>query len=611
MIVEQAPSKEPGTLYRVDEKSSGTEEWYKIWLEANDAIEVHMSEIPVNQCYSLYLFYENGAEITESINAKMTPEMSTYIAKEAGFCFIKVVAEYGFDQQQSYRLHVEKYTGLSGTIEGIRTLRAHDGPYMVGPDTLIVASGAVLNVEAGAIINFRHGQLIEVQQEGALHLNGEKDNPVFIIGVSGGSPQSHWHELVVHDQAMIVQQFVTVQYDSYSVLSNLRPLSAALDAIAEPTNIPPSERPNLIKQWYLEASPYVFHVIGGLGIDLGEPFKTVQLYLGIDVEIFTKWEVESGRISDARFQKGEINYWEYVNANFTADLVEAARLSKDNQTSEQYRIQRLIDFLNKGKEWRQRNGYFKASQFLNPFEEKKVADFYQLFLDMSYLFWLSHNTSVVYWDKRARELGTYAKENKIEAAFIDGVIIRVDFTAELPVVIPGYENNVPPIGLIGIFLHNGPFKYPMEYPAPMPCVEVNYGNQTTAALLKHYFERLLHGGMSAVYTWWLPTLADADLQKQLLEKGVRMDSPLEDWERELIQPAKKTVEEIQQKYLNPASGLHLEVSPYHFVFNPFRIIWKWVNKVYAAFLSIPLIRKAAAGFRQLFKKDKPEPVTYD
>lgn len=601
MFIETALPKEAETLTRLDDRSSATENWYKIWLDANEAIEVQVSNIPANQCYRLQLFHEHHTLQEESNHSGKLPDLCTYIAREAGFCLIKVTAESPFEEQP-YSLYVEKYKGLSGNIEGTHHLSAQNGPYMLGPDDLILSPGAVLEVEAGAVLNFRHGQFLEVHRGGTLNLNGEKEKPVLIMGVSGGSVQAIWQELIIHDQARLNQRFVTVLYDSYSALPDLEPLSNAMATIEEPTAIPPSARPSLAKQWYMEASPYMITVLDGFDSDPFHPLKTIELYLGIDVEIFTQWEVESGRISDARFQQAQVNYWEYVNANFTADLLEAARLCAAEQTSDEYRIQRLIDYLRKGKEWRQQNGYFRLKDFINPFDEKSFSDFYEQFMEMSYQFWLSHNTSVVYWDKRARELGIYAREDRIERAFIDGVIIRVDFTAELPVVIPGYENNVPPVGLIGLFLKSGPFRYPMEYPAPVPQDDHDYGNKTTAALFQYYIELLIDGKTSAVYTWWLPTPADSDLKKQLQAQGVRPNSSLEEWEREIVQPAQKSVEEIQQKYLKPMSDLQVEVSAYRLTVNPLLVIGKWVKS---------LCKIVVVFCRKLLKKEQPDPVTYD
>ncbi|RNB92450.1 hypothetical protein EDM56_01750 [Brevibacillus fluminis] len=602
MIIEQAALTQMAAPQRMDDRSNDKETWYRIWLEPKEAIEVQVSNIPDGQSFALHLFCEHETEPEQSVCSSNTPGLGTYIAASAGYCYIKISTDGMFEEPEPYRLHVEKYASLSGFIEGTRHLSAQAGPYMLGPEPLVLAPGAVLEVEQGVVLNFRHGQSLHVHQGGTLNLNGRREAPILIMGVKGGSAQHAWQELVIDERACVNHQFVVVHYDSYSALPDYAPLSSALADIEEPTTIPPSARPALIKQWYLEASPYIVAVVDGFTGNPLHPLEMTELYLGIDVEIFTQWEVESGRLSDARFSQGQVNYWEYVNGNFTADLMEAARLSAANQSSEEYRIQRLVDYLNKGKAWREQNGYFRLQEFINPFDEKSFSSFYAIFLEMSYQFWLSHNTSVVYWDKKARELGIYSQEDKVERAFIDGVIIRVDFTAELPIVIPGYENNVPPVGLIGLFLKHGPFRYPAHYPAPAPHDDLDYGNKTTAAMFSYYIELLVDGKTSAVYTWWLPTPADSDLKEQLQAHGIRLDSSLEEWEREIVQPAALSVEEIQRKYLKPVSNLHAQVSPYRFTANPIQFIFHWLKMLW---------KLTVAFCRKLFKRTKQKPVTYD
>lgn len=122
--------------------------------------------------------------------------------------------------------------------------------------------------------------------------------------------------------------------------------------------------------------------------------------------------------------------------------------------------------------------------------------------------------------------------------------------ADLPFTIPGYGNNIPPIGFLGISINWGPLRYPQQYPAPEPERDVNKGKLTMAEYIKFIFESLIKGQANPIYTWWLPTQVDKQLYHLLEERGLALDSPPEDWDREFIQPSQKTLKEIQQFYLH-------------------------------------------------------------
>ncbi len=99
-------------------------------------------------------------------------------------------------------------------------------------------------------------------------------------------------------------------------------------------------------------------------------------------------------------------------------------------------------------------------------------------------------------------------------------------------------------------IYRGPLRYPSEYPAPEPDRDVDYGSLSVASYLKFLFASLIKGQTNPIYTWWLPTQADQQLYRLLDEKGLSLDSPPEDWDREFIQPSQKTLEEIQNYYLS-------------------------------------------------------------
>ncbi|WP_248565518.1 hypothetical protein [Paenibacillus sp. L3-i20] len=321
------------------------------------------------------------------------------------------------------------------------------------------------------------------------------------------------------------------------------------------TTIIPSDRDDAMKQWYMEVSPYKMKVATKVEYT-GVWYRPIlftnkkDMYHGMDVELFTSWEIESNRISDTRYNIGTINYWEWVNAGFTYDTQRAKTLADNNQTSNQINIQRLIDYRKTGKVYLKKYGRLSLGQLANPFDNVTAAKFYSHVRTMSASFWKSHNTSIVYWDDSARRYGYYGSEDPVKQTFIDGVIIRVEFTSDLPFSIPTFGNNVPPVGLIGVFLNSGPFKYPTVYPAPAPSSStIDYGNGATAEIIRAYMEFLLNEGTNPVFTWWIPGSADDEARAFLQSKGLTIDSPREDWKLQFVDPAAKTIEAIKKKYL--------------------------------------------------------------
>lgn len=533
------------------------EEWYKLWLTSSEAIEIHINNL-THPCSSLEIYDREGNQLKEAVYSPHTSIVLPFFPPGEGYYYIHLTIGPDPDPAHVYQLHIDKYTRLSGTINDSLLVKADQGPYLLGPEDLMIPAGCCVTVEAGAVINVRGPNKITVKDEGALYLTGEENNPITIIGATGDASQHQWDQLVLSPLAETGTLHTIIQYDNddngMDFLTPVAPLIAAASSVEEfretkaeaayinrANMIPPASRLAYLKTWFQQVSPYRFSFLGDL-----LPF---ELYFGIDVTTFADWEMDSTRVNEKRMEAGQINYWDFVNGNFATDLMEAAHLFANKQSSPELRIQRLIDFLSLGQGWRQKHGYFKWYDLLNPFNNEE-EEFYQTFEQMASTFWLAHNTSIIYWDKIARDLGLWQKENEFEQQFINSVIIRVHFAADLPITIPGYGNNIPPIGFLGITINVGPFRYPKQYPAPEPEQDVNCGSLSTASYLKFLFETLIKGQTNPVYTWWLPTQADKQLYRMMNEKGVSFDSPPEDWDREFIQPSQKTLEEIQQFYLS-------------------------------------------------------------
>ena len=323
--------------------------------------------------------------------------------------------------------------------------------------------------------------------------------------------------------------------------------SSDIAAARAAQQISTADRIGRIAAWYRKVSPYRI-----IWFDLFQSKRSWSLrsyYLGMDVEIFSQWEAQSRRVCDDRRRSGELNYWDYVNGNFVADLLEAAELYEAGQSSDIPRIQHMIDYLRTGTEWNDGNGRFS---FFKKWSRSWLEQFHSHFSQMSRLFWKAHNTSIVYWDREARRNGIYGREDGIEQIFIDGVIIRVDFTSALPFHFPIFGRMIVPVGIIGEFLNKGPFRYPAAYPCPMPTETFDYGAHMDASLLKQYIHFFRNGRFNSVFTWWFPTPSDDRLEQLLYDKQIHIDAPHEDWARELVLPAQKTIEQIHKKYLEEA-----------------------------------------------------------
>ncbi|MGN7470685.1 hypothetical protein [Brevibacillus sp. SAFN-007a] len=533
-------------------------EMYKLFLTSQEAVEIHISNL-THPASAIEVYDRHGTKLSEGRFASGGSIILPFFPYEDGFYYLKLTLGPDSDPQHACQLHVDKYVRLSGRIESDCVLTAQNGPYLVGPDDVTIPAGVRVSFEVGASINVRCQRKIIVQDGGAISFNGEADKPVVIIGAIDNGTAHRWSQLVPSPLAHISFTHILVQYDNdedgVDFLASSSPFAAGAisleqfqadiaktNALERALLVLPSARLAFIQTWFQQSSPYRFSLFGDL-----LPF---ELYFGIDVTTFAHWETETKRVDEQRSQAGDVNYWDFVNGNFTADLLEATHLFANNRQSPEPRLQRLIDFLLLAQSWRKKHGYFKWYDLIDPFNEHD-DEFFKTFEEMSSAFWLAHNTSIIYWDTIARDLGIWHKESFFERQFINSVIVRLHFAADLPFSLPGYGNNIPPVGFLGLSIHYGPLRYPEQYPAPEPESAVNYGSLSTAEYLKFIVESLVKGQTNPVYTWWIPTQADKDLFHLLDEKGISLASPPEEWDREFVQPAQKTLEEIRAYYLGP------------------------------------------------------------
>ncbi|MED1918931.1 hypothetical protein P4V64_26830 [Bacillus thuringiensis] len=535
-------------------------EMYKLFLTSTDAIEIHMNNL-THPLTTIRIYDIHRTKLAEAEYSPNAPIILPFFPVEDGLYYVQLTIGPDPDPQHTYQLHVDKYKRLSGIINQSEEFPAENGPYMIGPADVIIAAGTSISFEAGTSINVRCQNKIVVQNGASISFRGESDKPIVVIGAIDDATAHRWNQLVLSPLAEATFQHIIVQYDNdedgVDFLTSAAPFVAIASSVEEfestvaKTNyveraavVSPSSRLDFIKSWFQQSSPYRFHIFGDL---------LPELYFGIDVTTFARWETDTNRINEERVEAGEINYWDFVNGNFTADLIEATYLFANNESSPELRIQRLIDFLFIAQKWRRKHGCFSLFDMLDPFHDYD-EEFYKTFEQMSSSFWLAHNTSIIHWDTLSRELGIWQKESFFERQFINSVMIRLHFAADLPFSLPGYGNNIPPVGFLGISIHFGPFRYPEDYPAPEPEFDVNYGELSTATYVKFMFESFLNGKTNPVYTWWIPTQADKELFRTLQEKGISLDSPPEDWDREFVQPARKTLEEIRAFYLNPTAN---------------------------------------------------------
>lgn len=533
-------------------------EMYKLFLTAEEAAEIHISNL-THPSSSIEVYDVHGTKLSEARFASDGTIILPFFPREDGFYYIKLTIGPDPDPQHACQLHVDKYVRLSGAIDSNRVFTAKDGPYLIGPEDAIIPAGVCVSFEAGTSINVRCQHKLIVQDNGSLSFNGEADKPVVIIGAIDDGSSHRLRQLVLAPLAKTSFAHILVQYDhdedgvdflatsspfveGATTLEQFQADMAHTSYLERAIVVPPSARLAFIKTWFQQTSPYRFNLFDDL--------LPSELYFGIDVTTFAHWEVETKRIDEQRSQAQDVNYWDFVNGNFTADLLEATHLFASNQQSSEPRLQRLIDFLLIAQKWRKKHGYFKWYDLIDPFNEHD-DEFFKTFEEMSSAFWLAHNTSIIYWDTIARDLGIWQKESFFERQFINSVIVRLHFAADLPFSLPGYGNNIPPVGFLGISIHYGPLRYPQQYPAPGPESAVNYGPLSTAEYLKFLLVSLVKGKTNPVYTWWIPTQADKELFEILNEKGVSLESPPEDWDREFVQPAQKTLEEIRAHYLGP------------------------------------------------------------
>lgn len=525
--------------------------WYTYFVQAGVAVEIELSDMPYGVQYDFALYDQAGNCVQETAQHLDRVRFASFVATQDEEIYIRVFSHHGCDPDQEFALHVDRYQCLQGTLTGRHRLLANEGPYRLVGDVVITA-GAVLEVEAGTILNVRSHNCLRVQAGGTLSLLGDAHRPIVILGATPSVGGGLWQRLLLEGiTARVNHQFVTIHYDHAELLHP--------QAHRHLLNLLPSERPALIRDWYKAGSPYLARLLEGVERRgrWYEPwmFRKRDFYFGMDVEMFAEWEVRSGRLCDHRFVQGEVNYWEFVNAGFVQDLLLARRCVEQDHPAPHHRIQHLMEYWQQGRSWRAKHGVLKSTQVLFALEDALDAqsELHEHLQEMSRLFWKSHNTSIIYWDQSARALGLYDQETQEERLFINGVIIRLHFTCDLPYQFLSFGNQMPPVGMIGLFLNHGPFKYPAVYPAPpappAPQGTLDYHEETMVALFKMYLRFLLQKGTNPVYTWWLPTPADREVQDLLATTGLTWDASPLDWKREVIDPALQTLHEIQAQYL--------------------------------------------------------------
>ncbi|HEU4965206.1 MAG TPA: hypothetical protein VFV52_15365 [Bacilli bacterium] len=566
---QQAQDLAYGVRYRATLATPGDEDWYRLELAAGEAVEFDLFDLPPKTDYAVELYDGDGNLLTSGRRLGERVRIGAHAAIVSGAYYLCVYSLDGSDPRHAYALHIDRYQALEGVIAEEMTLTPEQGPYHLGKSGVTLLSGATLRVEAGTVLNVRSGGQVHVQEGARLAVQGEARHPVFVLGVAGDKPPRSWLTgagVGAGTAETLLLQGVLEQQDLLPKESVLQQgaeeviVREGLYEPQDPTQIPPSERAAWIRDWYLAASPYRFTWFEGLEWtgNWSDPLKVKrqEVYFGLDVELFTDWEVESGRLTDERFAAGELNYWEFVNAGFLADLEEARQVAQGSKRASHVRVQHFADYLTLGRQWLHRHGVWKVSHLLSLFHKPEESEWLAHLRQLSDLFWLSHNTGVVYWDDLARQNGLHAGEDVFEALFINGVIIRVDYTASLQFALPVFGHKLPPIGLIGLMLHHGPFRYPDVYPAPKPEGDAQEVEVDTAAqLVQAYLRFTLEARTNPVFTWWIPTGADDELRRLMKEKGLTFESSLDDWKRELVQPAWKTLLEIRQKYLGQATHI--------------------------------------------------------
>lgn len=481
------------TYHQLSTKTSDIHN-YSIFLDNNESIEVQLFHISLNDIVSLEVWNEINQRTTFYTDGGIQPLVYFYYSKIKGMHYLKV--NFRDASKKSYKIHIEKYKQLSGIIIENTFITAKNGPYLIGPERLTIADKAILNVEAGTIINFRAGKTIEVFSEGRLNLIGEIQNPIMLLGLSNQSQESPESLFNSTYKDSITCKNVIFQYDngnshSFDKYNEITDFKGAVGLL-------PSKRPSKVREIYMEASPFILKFFGT---------TDKEYYLGADVENFINWLLLSKRISDEPCSMGKQSYWEFVNRNYFQDLIEADLLVKKGEDSNNPRVQALVEYLKLGKEWHTNHGFFKINDLVN-YKQRYVQDFFICLNKMANHFWYSHNISVNHWDQQGRNIGLLRHEDKSEILFINAVFKRLSIFTNLPFKIPPFGRVVPPIGILGIAIFSGPFKYPLEYPVNHPTKHVSYdmGNQVLYILIG--IVKLLFGKTNAIFTWWIPTPSD-------------------------------------------------------------------------------------------------------
>ncbi|TDQ42627.1 hypothetical protein [Aureibacillus halotolerans] len=502
---------------------------FSLQIAYGEAIEIHLFEHTKNSEWTLTLQDHEGVIVQQVLTTMHVAPVLVYAPKLNS---VKSFSLGVTGQGGTCTVQVDRFRVLEGKCESDQYLTRQNGPYMIGELGWTLAENVNVTVGSGTVFTMRTGGHINLRDKSSLWFKGTKEQPTIFIGLM------HTWDTYINkaSTAQVEGTHTMAQYDS-----KLSHQAVDLAGVAE---LPPNQRLEKVRAWYQHRSPYQFHLLHWpKKMHWADRFHDAALYFGMDVEWFMKWETTSGRVVPLR----PGNYWDFVNSHFAEDLQQANDLYEAKRTAMHPRIQHFINYIEESDAWHRKYGRLKLTDLFRP---GFVKAWHTHFIKLSTLFWLSHNTSIVYWDNEARELGIYEREDPIEQKFIDGVVIRVNFTSALPIELPGKGRAIPPIGLIGLFLFHGPLAYPAIYPAVFPEGPFQFHAKTNAALIHGYFEAMLHHEYSSVFTWWFPTPSDLELKQILEEKQLQLHSPLEDWVRELIQPEKWSLQEIQRKYLS-------------------------------------------------------------
>ncbi|WP_429843311.1 hypothetical protein [Brevibacillus sp. FIR094] len=188
-------------------------EMYKLFLASTDAIEIHMSNL-THPLTTIRIYDIHRTKLTEAEYSPNAPIILPFFPEEDGLYYVQLTIGPDPDPQHIYQLHVDKYKRLSGIIHQSEEFTAENGPYMIGPEDVIIAAGTSISFEAGTSINVRCQNKIFVQNGASVSFRGESDKPVVVIGAIDDTTAHRWNQLVLSPLAEATFQHIIVQYDN-------------------------------------------------------------------------------------------------------------------------------------------------------------------------------------------------------------------------------------------------------------------------------------------------------------------------------------------------------------------------------------------------------------